>query len=99
MQEHVVPTHIEEDGGGSKEEPKDHSSRTADFSCVLGSKSLKIKKQALWKGCTKKALIESNQQMKASGVCQTSLELWSDETKIELFGHVHHWQKRDAYKE
>ena len=41
-QVHVVPTHSEEDGEGGKEEPKDHSSRTADFSCVLGSQSLKI---------------------------------------------------------
>ena len=31
-QVHVVPKHSEEDGEGVKEEPKDHSSRTADFS-------------------------------------------------------------------
>ena len=63
---HVVPTHCEEDGEEGKKEPKDHSSRTADFSCVLGSQSLKINhktQQALWKGCTKKALTESNQNI------------------------------------
>ena len=38
-QVYVVPTHGEEDGEG---DPKDHSSRTADFSCALGSQSLKI---------------------------------------------------------
>ena len=32
---------------------------------------------------------ESNQHIQASGVFQTSLELWSGETKIELFSHVH----------
>ena len=55
----------------------------------------------------KEALTESNQQIKASGVCQTSLDLnrvlWSDETKMDVFGHVHRRhvcsQKRDAYKE
>ena len=52
--------HSEEECEGDKEEPKDHSSRTADFSCVLGSQRLKINhktpQQALWKGCMKKAL-------------------------------------------
>ena len=43
MQVHVVPTLSEEDGEEGKEEPKkNHSSRTADFSWVLGSLSLKI---------------------------------------------------------
>ena len=67
-----------EDGEGGKKEPKDHCSRTADFSCVLGSQSLKINhktplpyQQALWKGCTKKALTERNQQIQASGVIGT----------------------------
>ena len=68
--------------------------------------------QALWKGCRKKALTESNQQIQASGVCQTwnydwNRVLWKDETKIELFGHQKMvamytacltWQTRDAYK-
>ena len=79
---HVVLTHSEENGEGDKEEPKDHSSRTADLSCVLGSQNFKINhktpppyQQALCKGCTKKALTESNQQIKALGVCQMSLEL------------------------
>ena len=62
-QVHVVPTHSEEDGEGGKEEPKDHSSRTADISCVLGSQSLKINhktpphlEKALCKNSMKKVL-------------------------------------------
>ena len=39
---HVVPMHSEEGGEGGKEETEDHSSSTADFSCILGSQSLKI---------------------------------------------------------
>ena len=74
--------HSEEDGEGGKEKTKDHSSRKAVFSWFLGSQSLKINhkmvpyQQALWKGCTKKALTESNQQIQASG---TSLELWLEQ--------------------
>ena len=96
-----MQVHSEEHGEGGKEEPKYHSSRIEAFNCVLGSQSLKINhkmpppyQQALWKGCTKKVLTESNRQIQASGVGQTS---------TELFGHVHRlhaWrQKRDASKE
>ena len=66
MHVHIVPMHSEEDNEGGQEEPK-NSSRTAYFSCVLGSQSLKIYhktpppyQQALRKGCMKKALTESN---------------------------------------
>ena len=34
------------------------------------------------KGCTKKALTESNQQIQVSGVCQMSLELWLEQGVI-----------------
>ena len=79
-----------------------------------GSQSLKINhktpppyQQALWKGCTKKALTESNQQIQASEVCQMSLDLWLEQGAMvrwdqnvtrKPFWHVWH-QKRDAYKE
>ena len=93
---HVVPTHSEEDGEGGKEELKEHSSRTADFSCVLGSQSLKINhetpppyQQALWKGCTKKALtVRATIKFKCLEFAKRHLNydwnrvLWSDETKI-----------------
>ena len=38
--------------------------------------------QALWKGCMKKALTESNKQIQASGVCQTPLELWLEQGQM-----------------
>ena len=104
MQVHVVPTHSEEDGEEGKEEPKDHSSRTADFSCVLGSQSLTINHttpppyhEALWKGCMKDDFTESNQQILVSAVCQTLFELWLEQGAMVRWGqngiylgkHVH----------
>ena len=111
-QVHVVPTDSEEDGEGGKEEPKDHSSRTADFSCILGSQSLKINhktppptnrffgrvaRSPYWEQPTHSSVWSHHWTYDWNRV------LWSDETKILHFGHVHcrhvcH-QKRDAYKE
>ena len=99
---------------GGKEEPKDHSSRTADFSCIFGSQNLKINhktpppyQQALWKGCTKKALTKSNQQIQASGVIGTMIGAGcygQMRTRLNfLANYVHHqhvWhENRNTYKE
>ena len=72
---HTVSTKGEEDGEEGNKSPKDHSLRTADISCILGSQSLKNNhkmpppyQQTLWKGCMKKALIEHKKQNQASGV-------------------------------
>ena len=60
------------------------------------------------KGCMKKTLTESKfkyslEFTQRHWIYDWNRVLWSDETKIELFGHVHHRhvcrQKRDAYKQ
>ena len=92
-----------------REAKKDHGSRTADFICVLGSQSLKINhktpppyQQALWKGCTKKFKFKCLKFAKRHWNYDWNSVLWSDETRMEAFGHVqqrHVWpQKTDARK-
>ena len=107
--------HSDEDGEGGQEGPKDHSWRTADFICILVSQILKIDhtkrpyQQTLWKDCTRKPLLRATNKFKRLEFdrCHWNYDwnrvLWSDETKIDFFGHVHRQhvcrQKRDAYKE
>ena len=102
--------HSEEDAEGGKEEPKDHSSRTADFSCVLGSHKFSKSpirhdlhtNRLFGRVARRKPLLRATNKFKHRefAKCHWNYDwnrmLWSD-------GHIHRRhvcrQKRDTYKE
>ena len=81
-----------DDYEGDKEEPKDHSSRIADFSCVLGSESLKINHtNRLFGRVAQRTLLRANNKFKRLVFAKSHWNydwnrvLWSDDPKIELW--------------
>src|SRR4029434_7974098 len=97
---YIDPTHREEDGTTGKRISKDHSWSIAEVSGVLGSESLQNYHQApptspqvARRVARKKPLLSINNKLKRLqfAKCKSDFQwdrvIWSDETKIKLFGN------------
>ena len=97
-QVHFATTHSEEDGKRNKKNSKAHCHRIARNGSILGSQSLQNNHQALstcqravWEACTEKTQNHKRKRMEFAKYMTLNWDrvLWSDETKIELFGNKH----------